>query len=203
MPFTRNCLNHPKVRSELGQKETNNDLEELQVRYNGLTEEAEQVGFNRGVFDAAIPVACPVEQVDDEEEQVKQLVEQKGAFSASALWNICGTRIGNASVTLRAQRMLLEIEEAQKAKVAKEKEDANNKKLEKAQIALEKYHSNVHSLTDKDWGDVLRWVLPAAGVSFLVKDYKKKEAIIAKLNSLSKPWTSFIPPRGATLEVAV
>jgi hypothetical protein len=203
VPFTRNCLHHPKVRSELGQKETNTDLEELQVRYNRLTEEAEQAGFNRGVFDAEIPVARPVERVDDEDEQVKQLVEQKGAFSASALWNICGTRIGNAAVTLRAQKMLLAAEEEQKAKVAKEKEDANNKKLAKAQSALEKYHSNVNSLTEKDWGDVLRWVLPAAGVSFLVKDYKKKEAIIAKLNSLNEPWTSFIPPRGATLEVAV
>jgi hypothetical protein len=99
--------------------------------------------------------------------------------------------------------MLLAAEEEQKVKVAKEKEDANNKKLAKAQSALEKYHSNVNSLTEKDWGDVLRWVLPAAGVSFLVKDYKKKEAIIAKLNSLNEPWTSFIPPRGATLEVAV
>jgi hypothetical protein len=58
-------------------------------------------------------------------------------------------------------------------------------------------------LTEKDWGDVLRWVLSAAGVSFLVKDYKKKEAIIEKLNSLDEPWTSFIPPCGATLEVAV
>ena len=47
-------------------------------------------------------------------------------------------------------------------------------KLTKARAALRKYHDNTSSLTDKDWGDVIRWVLPAAGVSFLVKDYKKR-----------------------------
>ena len=35
---------------------------------------------------------------------VRQLLAQKGALSASPLWNICGARIGNACIALRAQK---------------------------------------------------------------------------------------------------
>ena len=53
------------------------------------------------------------ERVSDEDEQVKQLLHQKGAFSGLALKNVvCGTRIGNASVTLHAQKMQLAIDAA-------------------------------------------------------------------------------------------
>lgn len=48
--------------------------------------------------------AKQLDGVDDEDEQVQQLLAQKGAFSASALWNVCGTRVGNACVALLAQK---------------------------------------------------------------------------------------------------
>jgi hypothetical protein len=78
--------------------------------------------------------------------------------------------------------------------INKKKSEEKAKKLAKARAALYKYHMNVHSLNDKDWGDLLRWVLPAAGVDFLVKDFKKKETIKAKLESLPQSWESYIPP---------
>ena len=65
--------------------------------------------------------------------------------------------------------------------------------LEKALCALEKFELHSHSMTDKDWGDVIRWVLPAANVDFLLKDLKKKEEIMAKLATLPKCWTTYIP----------
>ncbi len=37
-------------------------------------------------------------------------------------------------------------------------------------------HSNVHSFTEKDWGDVLRWVLPPAGDTFLVRTPTKRRS---------------------------
>ena len=76
-------------------------------------------------------------------------------------------------------------------------------KLTKARAALCTYQNNTSSLTDKDWGDVIWWVLPAAGVSFLVKDYKKKDVIIAKLETLAQAWTSFIPPLDEPLQAPV
>ncbi len=46
------------------------------------------------------------------------------------------------------------------------------KELEKALSALEKFELDSQSMTDKDWGDVIRWVLPAANVDFRLKDLK-------------------------------
>jgi hypothetical protein len=146
-------------------------------------------------------VAQHVERIDDEDEQVAQLLAQKGAFSASALWNICGTRFGNADVVIKAQRAQLAVEAAKAATIEQKKEDAKIEKLEKARAALHKYHMNVNSLNAKDWGDVFRWVLPAAGVEVVLKDYKKKEAMIAKLESLPEPWTSYIPPGHGDMEI--
>ena len=194
VPFTRKCLGHKKVRSELGQREGNLVLETLQTKYNKLVGEAEAAGFNPGLFDASIPVARSVERLDTEDDQVKALVEMKGAFSSSIQWSICSTRMGNSAVALRAQKELLAVEAAKVAAVEKKKDDEKAAKLTKARAALRKYHNNVNSLSDKDWGDVLRWVIQAAGVTVILKDYKKKDVIVAKLESLPSPWTSYIPP---------
>ena len=165
-------------------------------------EQAELVGLNPGVFNGAIPVAWHVARVEDKDEQVKQLLAQKGAFSASALWNICGTRVGNAGITLKAQKAQLALVAAKVAQLALEKNERQAKLLAKAQSAFEKYHMDVNSCKDSKWVDMMKWVLPAAGVKFLVKDFKKKDDIIAKFVILPNVWTSYIPPRGATLENA-
>ncbi len=53
---------------------------------------------------------------------------------------------------------------------------------------------NVDSLTDKDWGGIVKWVMPEAGVS-VVLNFFKKDVIIAKLMKLDPVWTSFSPPQ--------
>jgi hypothetical protein len=70
----------------------------LHAKYVNLVAVVEDQGLNQGVFDASISVAVRLERSVDEDEQVRQLLAQKGAFSASALWNVCGTRVGNARV---------------------------------------------------------------------------------------------------------
>jgi hypothetical protein len=47
------------------------------------------------------------------------------------------------------------------------------KTSQKAQAAFAKYRIDEGSLTEKDWGDLVRWVLPEVKVSFLLKDLKK------------------------------
>jgi hypothetical protein len=37
-----------------------------------------------------------------------------------------------------------------------------------------KYEIDEMALTDKDWGDVVRWVLPEAKVPFFLKDLKER-----------------------------
>ena len=52
-------------------------------------------------------------------------------------------------------------------KVANKKTaEAQSKMLEKAWSALVKFEYDRCSMNDKDWGDVIRWVLPEAKVDF-------------------------------------
>jgi hypothetical protein len=195
VPFTRHCMTDKKVRHELGQKNVNIDLEVLHNKYTDLVAAAEDHGLNQGVFIAAIPVAYRLERSVDEDEQVRQLVSQKGAFSASAQWNHCGTRVGNARVILRAQREQLAIDEARATAVTQNRLGRQAKLLVNAQKALDKYKAvGSDALNDKDWGDIVRWVLPEAKVAGLMRDLKKKDAIITKLATLERDWKTYIPP---------
>lgn len=169
-------------------------LEDLQEKYDDLVVLAENEGLNAGVFDGAIPVAMRVERATNEDEQVTRLVETKGSFSAGGLWNNCATRIGNASVVLRAQKAQIDIEAAKNAVQAQSRADRRSKALMSAQTALQKYREKCTTMTDKDWVDIIRWVLPESKADGLMKDFKKADAIIAKLASLDREWTTYIPP---------
>jgi hypothetical protein len=109
-------------------------------QYADLVAAAEDHGLNRrGVFIAAIPVAYWLQRVVDEDEQVRLLLFKKGAFSASAMWNHCGTRVGNARVILRAQRQQLAIDEPKATAVTQNRMGRHAKLLANAQMALDKY----------------------------------------------------------------
>ncbi len=108
VPFTRSCLQNKRVRRELGQHNKDEALEDLQVENDMLVEEIEAAGFNLGVFDASIPTAGHVTRAATETAQVEQLLKSGKAFSASGQWNFCESQIGNAGVTMRAQKQQLE-----------------------------------------------------------------------------------------------
>jgi len=197
VPFTRSCLKNRRVRKELGQNTRDEALEDLQLRYDVLVDSIEQSGFNPGIFDASIPSAAHVQRAETEAEQIEQLLKSGKAFSASGQWTFCDSRIGNAGVTLRAQQRQLQLNEAVRLKAADKKSEAQLKSLEKTQTVLLKYELDPQSLTEKDWGDVIRWVLPEAKVEFLLKNLKKREQILAKLATLPRDWTTYIPRRDA------
>ena len=80
--------------------------------------------------------------------------------------------------------------------VANKKSEAQLQACEKAKSAVDKFKfDSGGSMSDKDWGDVIHWVLPQAKVDFLLKDLKKKEDILAKLATLPSNWTTYIPRR--------
>ena len=49
-------------------------------------------------------------------------------------------------------------------------------------------------MTDKDWVGTIRWALPESKAEGLMKDLKKAEAIVAKLATLDRQWTTYVPP---------
>ena len=122
-----------------------------------------------------------VKRAETQMDQVEMLLSSGKAFSASGQWNLCSSRIGNAGVTLEAQKRQLELNEEARLACETKKNEAHAKTLEKAQTALEKYNVNENTLNDKDWGDVIRWVLLTAKVDHLLKDLKRKDQIILKL----------------------
>ena len=204
VPFNRNCLKNKKVRKELGQHVRDDRLEELQARHDMLEDRVEGQAFNVGIFDQyVIPTAQHVRRAETQNEQVEELLKSGKAFSASGQWNLCSSRIGNAGVTLEAQKRQLEFNEQARLATESKKNHAQVKTLEKAQTALEKYNGDENSLNDKDWGDVIRWVLPAAKVDHLLKDLKRKDQILQKLASLPREWTTYIPPRHANAVVPI
>ena len=168
-------------------------LEVIQEKYDVLVEEFEARGFNPGIYDSVIPTAVHVQRAETEDEQVEELLNSGKAFSSSGQWNFCESRIGNAGVTLRAQKIQLQRNEAVKENAATKKSEAQAKALDKAQTALAKYEVDQGSLTDKDWGNIVRWVLPEAKVTFLLKELKKRDQIVAKLETLPNLWTTYIP----------
>ena len=194
VPFTCNCAFDKKVRHELGQLNRNEDLENLRDSYSEVVARAEKVGINPGIFDSEIPVAQILDRAVDEDEQVRRLVAERGAFSAGGLWNHCGTRVGNSRVALRAQREQIAIDEAKTSLATQNRLGRQTKLLENAQHALAKYRTQDSStLTNKDWGDIVRWVHPEAKVPGLMRDLKNRDAIIAKLATLERDWTTYIP----------
>jgi hypothetical protein len=184
-PFPRSCIKDNKVRHELGQALQDKALEDLHKSYTGVVSQADEEGLNAGIFDERIPVAKQVNRELDEDDQVKILVETKGSFSAGALWNVCGTRrIGNASVVLRAQTHYLALEENITASTLQSKLQRRAKLLVAAQQALLKYKNAPTTMKNKDWIDIIRWVLPESNADGLLKDLWKKDAISQKLLSL-------------------
>ena len=165
----------------------------MKAYYDGLLSNAENMGANRGVFNASIERVRKLDRAIDDDEQVRRLVASKGAFLAtSLLWTVCESRVGNSRVTLRAQREQMAIDEAKANAVSQNCLDHQANLLANAQAALQKFRTaaGAMSMTDKDWSDVVRWVLHEAKVRGLMRDLKKKEAIIAKLVTLERDWTT-------------
>ena len=91
------------------------------------------------------------------------------------MWNHCGTRVGNARVILRAQREQLAVDEAKATAVTQNRMGRQAKLLAIAQMALDKYKTvGGDALNDKDWGDIVRWVLPEAKVAGLMRVLKRR-----------------------------
>ena len=83
------------------------------------------------------------------EQMMKLLLETKGSFS--------GTRIGNASVVLRAQAKHLALEANKASSTSQSKEQRRAKLLLLARQALLLKHKNSPTrtiMTDKDWIDI-------------------------------------------------
>jgi hypothetical protein len=77
LSFTRNCSKDKKVRKALGQQKADEQLENLQQRYDLLIDLFEGDGFNAGIFDLEIPTAAHVIRAEIKDLQVEELVKKR------------------------------------------------------------------------------------------------------------------------------
>jgi hypothetical protein len=48
-------------------------------------------------------------------------------------------------------------------------------------------------MTDKDWNEIIRWVLPESDADGLLKDLWRQAVVMQKLMSLDRDWKTYIP----------
>ncbi len=182
------------MRHELGQASKDQALKDLYKSCTGSVCRADDHGLNAGIFDGRIPVSTHVKCETDTEIQVQKLLATKGSFSVGALWNNCGTRIGNASVVLRAQTAQLVLEANKLASQSQSKSQRRAKLLLLARQALPKHEDAPTTMTDKDWNEIIRRVLPESDAYGLLKDLWRQDVVMQKLMSLDRDWKTYIPP---------
>jgi hypothetical protein len=81
-------------------------------------------------------------------------------------------KIGNPSVVLRAQTEHLALEANKAASTLQSKLQRRAKLLVAARQALLKHKNVPTTMTDKDWIDIIRWVLPESNTVGLLKDLR-------------------------------
>ena len=94
---------------------------------------------------------------------------------------------------MRAQKKQLELDAKKIASQSQATSQRHVKLLLSAQQALQKHEKAPASMTDKDWIDIIRWVLPESNADGLLKDLRKKDIILAKILSLERGWKTYIP----------
>ena len=132
LPMTRNALNNPKVRYELGEggapQEAGERMELLVKDYEELRESLGNLGFNSGVLDLKAREVVPREFPPDEEAAIQALLDNKSMNRAGGLFNI-GCHVANSRVVLEAGRRLAVIEKEKKAKIDKKKKMTKRRML--------------------------------------------------------------------------
>jgi len=79
-------------------------------------------------------------------------------------------------------------------KAAREKVEQRVNVLRKAHTALTKYNtSGQATMSNADWQNIVRWVLPESKVkNIYFKNLKKIDDVKEFLNSLNQPWAMYI-----------
>ena len=103
IPFTRKCLENKQVRREIN--ETNpqdSKLEELQLEYEEHKDGLKAAGLNEDAFDIELQVVQQIRRKPTEEDQVKDLVANKKAFSSGEVFLHTGNLVFNSSTVIKA-----------------------------------------------------------------------------------------------------
>ncbi len=99
----------------------------------------------------------PLQKTEDE--QIKSLVERKGAFSAGRIWMTFGFKLMGSKVTFLAQAVQIQAEKDAVARVAAKKEEDNQVKVEKANPSFKLFKAG-EKMSHEAWIDIMGFLVP-------------------------------------------
>ena len=190
IPFTRSCLQNPKVRHELGEGTKESIvLAQLQKHYNEATRETNILGFNN-VFNATIPQKKVLSYKVKRSDRVSEMVSKKQAFSCSGIYFInMGSMVANSSEVLEAQRCIIDDKNKRdEIKLSKDKESHTLRR----QQAIQCYYkfNNGETMNLSEWKSIARWILPQVGEKAPSK-FSTKKLIIERLERIENGWKRY------------
>ena len=190
-PFTRNALKHKKVRHMLGDGGANSEmketLESVTEQYAKLKGEIKECGINDFVFRSSIQVHKKhPSTAKTEEEQVKTLVEGKGAFSAGGQWCAMGFQLLGSRALVRAQLIQVQKEKKKTIQAAAKKEGERQGKIDAAKKAVELYKGEPAKMKSPDWQNIMKFLLPIFDKSTAPSKVNSKVKVTAKLEEIEK-----------------
>ena len=173
MPMTRNAVNDPKVRHEIGEGGAPEDIakrmELLVEEYNDLAKQLTTMGFNGALLDIEPPTVKEKEIPADEEMQVQWLLKNKGINRAGGLFKI-GNIVANSRVVLETYKRMAVIAKANKKEKQQDKDDSHTKDVWMAirvfgawKIAGRPTFNNKPKLKPEDAKAILKALLPIIG----------------------------------------
>ena len=139
--MTRNAVNDPKVRYELGDggapEEAQGRLELLTTEYKEVANSLSEMGFNGEVMDLKARTVEERKFPEEEEAAIQELIAKKSMNRPGGLFKV-GALVANCHVVLEASRRMAIMEaERKKAQEQKNKEKEESG-LEKAVAAFMK-----------------------------------------------------------------
>ena len=173
MPMTRNAVNDPKVRHEIGEGGAPEDIakrmELLVEEYNDLAKQLTTMGFNGALLDIEPPTVKEKEIPADEEMQVQWLLKNKGINRAGGLFKI-GNIVANSRVVLETYKRMAVIAKANKKEKQQDKDNIHTKDVWTAirvfgawKIAGRPTFNNKPKLKPEDAKAILKALLPIIG----------------------------------------
>ncbi len=136
------------------------------------------------------------EAIEDEVAEIEEVAEIAGGGNDAANEQTSANEqtAANKQSAQAAANVQLELTAATNAaKAAQARVARKAMLLDKAQMAMLKYHDSIPSVSDTEWLDLLKWVFMALTKKFRVMDHTTKEAVLAKVASLERARVSYIP----------
>ena len=201
LPMTRNAVNDPKVRYELGDggapEEAQGRLELLTTEYEEMAKSLSEMGFNGEVMDLKARTVEERKFPEEEEAAIQELIQKKSMNRPGGLFKV-GALVANCHVVLEAsRRMAIAEAERKKAKEVKNKEKEESG-LEKAVAAFMKWKEDGRQIDNKNEGPklskeaakaIVKVLLPKIAPTKKLKDYNGMAVCVKWLGSIASGTT--------------